>query len=59
MKIAYIILIAAFMYHMCAGVRYLFLDIHKGVEIRTAKLTARIVMVVSIILTIILGVLIW
>jgi succinate dehydrogenase / fumarate reductase cytochrome b subunit len=59
MKLIYLVLIAAFIYHMCAGVRYLFLDIDKGVEVKTAKATAWIVIIVSLILTAILGVLIW
>ncbi|MCC2645550.1 MAG: sdhC [Burkholderiales bacterium] len=59
MKLIYLILIAAFMYHMCSGVRFLFLDIDKGADIKTAKATARIVIGLSIILTAILGVLIW
>lgn len=59
MKLIYIILIAAFIYHMCSGIRFLFLDIDKGVTVTNAKITARIVIVASLILTIILGVLIW
>ncbi len=59
MKVVYIVLIAAFMYHMCAGVRFLFLDIDKGVSIKTAKMTARIVIALSLILTVVSGVLIW
>lgn len=58
-KLLYLMLIWAFMYHICCGVRFLFLDVHKGVEIKTAKTTARIVIVVSIILTVLLGVIIW
>ena len=58
-KLVYLVLIWAFMYHLCSGVRFLFLDKHKGVEIKTAKATAKIVVVISLILTIVLGVLIW
>lgn len=58
-KLIYLVLIFAFVYHMCAGVRFLFMDIHRGVEIKKAKLTAKIVLVVSILITIGLGVLIW
>ena len=58
-KLIYIVLIWAFVYHMTAGVRFLFLDINKGVEIKKAKMTARIVLVVSTLITIALGVLIW
>ncbi len=58
-KILYIIFIWCFIYHLCSGVRFLFIDIHKGVEIRSAKLTARIVILTSIVLTILLGAWIW
>ncbi|AUR52686.1 succinate dehydrogenase, cytochrome b556 subunit [Aquella oligotrophica] len=59
MKVVYIVLIWAIMHHMCAGVRFLFLDMHKGIEKGTAQKTARWVMVVSLLLTVFLGVLIW
>lgn len=58
-KLIYLVLIWAFVYHLCSGVRFLFLDIHKGVEVAKAKATAKIVVAVSIVLTIVLGVLIW
>lgn len=59
MKIVYIVLIWAVMHHMCAGVRFLFLDIHAGIERVTAQRTAKLVLVISILLTIFLGILIW
>ena len=59
MKLIYLILIWAIMHHMCAGVRFLFLDIHKGIERVTAQKTARWVLVISLILTVCLGVLMW
>ena len=58
-KLIYVLLIAAFVYHMLAGVRFLFLDIHRGIEIKKAKMTAKIVIVASVLITIGLGVLIW
>ena len=58
-KIIYLIFLFAFMFHMCAGVRYLFLDMHKGVEFKTAKKTAWATIVVSIVLTIVIGVMVW
>ena len=58
-KIIYILLIWAFLHHLCAGVRFLFLDVHRGVDIKTAKNTARIVFLVSLLITLVLGVLIW
>jgi succinate dehydrogenase / fumarate reductase cytochrome b subunit len=44
---------------MCAGVRYLFLDLHKGVEINTAKKTAWLVIIFSLLITIFLAILVW
>lgn len=59
LKIIYLFMIFAFIYHLCAGIRFLFLDIHKGIEIKTAKKTAFLTLGFSIVLTIILGILIW
>jgi succinate dehydrogenase / fumarate reductase cytochrome b subunit len=58
-KLFYISLIFIFVYHMCAGVRYLFLDVHKGIELKTAKKTAWLVIIVSLVITLVLGTLIW
>jgi succinate dehydrogenase / fumarate reductase cytochrome b subunit len=48
-------LLWAFLHHLCAGVRYLFLDIHKGVDLPTARLTSVLVLVASLALTAVLG----
>jgi succinate dehydrogenase / fumarate reductase cytochrome b subunit len=48
-------LLWAFLHHLCAGVRYLFLDIHKGVDLPTARLTSGLVLGVSLALTAVLG----
>lgn len=58
-KLIYLALIWAVMHHVCAGIRFLFLDIEMGLERGTAQKTARLVLVVSLILTAIIGVLIW
>jgi succinate dehydrogenase / fumarate reductase, cytochrome b subunit len=58
-KVIYIVLIWAFVYHMVSGVRFLFLDVNKGTDIKKAKMTAKIVLVVSTLITIGLGVVIW
>jgi hypothetical protein len=39
----------------CAGVRYLFLDIDKGVDLPTARMTSGAVLAVSLVLTAVLG----
>ena len=44
-----------YMHHFCAGIRYLLLDLHKGVELDAARLSSKIVFAVSIVLTLIIG----
>jgi succinate dehydrogenase / fumarate reductase cytochrome b subunit len=48
-------LLWAFLHHLCAGVRYLFLDIHKGVDLATARATSGAVLAVSLVLTALAG----
>jgi succinate dehydrogenase / fumarate reductase cytochrome b subunit len=42
-----------------AGIRFLFLDAHKGLELATARLTAKIVAAVPLVITLIMGVKLW
>jgi succinate dehydrogenase / fumarate reductase cytochrome b subunit len=49
-------LIWLYMHHFCAGIRYLLLDLHKGVDLESARLSSKIVFAVSIALTLIVGV---
>jgi succinate dehydrogenase / fumarate reductase cytochrome b subunit len=58
-KLIYLVLIWSIMHHMCAGVRFLFLDMHRGAERETAKKTARWVLVISLLLTVAAGALVW
>ena len=48
-------LLWAFLHHFCMGIRILFIDIHIGVEKAQAHATAKAVMVISLLLTAILG----
>lgn len=48
-------LIWLYMHHFCAGIRYLLLDLHKGIDLASARLSSKIVFVVSIALTLIIG----
>lgn len=49
----------AFLHHACAGVRYLLMDVHVGVDLPAARLSAKLVLVVSLALTALIGVLTW
>ena len=50
-KLALLVLVWAYCHHFCAGIRYLFLDLDKGVDLATARLTSWIVLAVSLALT--------
>jgi succinate dehydrogenase / fumarate reductase cytochrome b subunit len=58
-KLAMLVFIWAFCHHLCAGIRFLFLDMDKGMDLKTARLTAMLVMVVSLALTAFFAVKMW
>ncbi|RKV65341.1 MAG: succinate dehydrogenase, cytochrome b556 subunit [Neisseria sp.] len=49
----------AYLHHLLAGVRFLFLDAHKGLELNTARNTAKLAFTAALVLTVILGALLW
>ena len=49
----------AFLHHLCAGIRYLALDTHRGTDLATARSTSMVVFAVSLLLTAALGVWLW
>ena len=58
-KLSLLLLVWAYCHHFCAGIRFLFLDLDKGGDLATARLTSVIVLVASIALTAWLGVKLW
>jgi len=58
-KILLLGLVWAFLHHLCAGIRYIALDLHFGTELHKARATSWVVLAVSIALTIIAGVKLW
>lgn len=59
MKLILIGFLWAFLHHAVAGIRFLLLDMHKGLELETARATAKIVLAVSLSLTVIIGGILW
>ena len=49
----------AYLHHLLAGVRFLFLDAHKGLELNTARNTAKLVFTAALVLTVVLGAVLW
>ena len=58
-KLVLLGLLWAYLHHACAGLRFLFLDMHKGLDLPTARATAKAVLIVSLSLTAVLGGVLW
>lgn len=49
----------AFIHHMFAGIRFLLIDAHIGVELQTARKSARIVLIAAAVTAFVLGIALW
>ncbi len=49
----------AYLHHFCAGLRFLILDLHKGTALGAARASGKTVLIVSLLLTLTLGVWLW
>jgi succinate dehydrogenase / fumarate reductase cytochrome b subunit len=58
-KLALLVLVWAFCHHFCAGIRFLLLDLHKGVDKASSRLTGIAVLVSSLALTAFFGARLW
>ena len=52
-------LIWAYLHHFCAGIRFLFLDVQRGIELAPARRSSIVVLVVSLALSVLVGVRLW
>src|SRR5215510_13126948 len=50
-KLGMLLFIWAYAHHFCAGIRFLLLDINRGIELRQARLSSFLVLVISLALT--------
>jgi succinate dehydrogenase / fumarate reductase cytochrome b subunit len=58
-KIGALVMIWAYCHHFCAGIRFLLLDLNKGIDLGQARASAWAVLVVSLLLTAYFGVKLW
>jgi len=58
-KLVLIALLWAYLHHFCAGIRFLLLDVHRGIELAPARRSSVAVLVVSLALTVAIGVRLW
>ncbi len=54
-KLVLLGLVWAYLHHFCAGIRFLLLDLHKGVDLATARATSGWVFGVSLALTVLIA----
>lgn len=59
LKIFLIVLLWAYLHHFFAGIRFLLLDLNKGVSLPRARLSSIIVLIFSLTATLVLGVCLW
>ena len=58
-KAGMLLFIWAYCHHFCAGIRFLLLDINRGIELRQARRSSLIVLVISLALTAYFGTRLW
>lgn len=58
-KVVFLGFVWAYMHHFFAGIRYLLLDVHIGIDLAPARMSAKIVMAMGLIATVLIGVRIW
>lgn len=58
-KLGMLVFVWAFLHHLCAGVRFLVLDLNRGIELAPARRSAAAVLVASLALTAFFGAKLW
>src|SRR3954463_12530708 len=58
-KLGVLLFVWAYSHHFCAGIRFLFLDIDKGIQLKAARATSVAVLVVSLAITAFVAMKIW
>jgi succinate dehydrogenase / fumarate reductase cytochrome b subunit len=58
-KAAALLFIWSYCHHFCAGIRFLLLDLHQGIELRTTRITSAVVIVAALLMTAFFGARLW
>jgi succinate dehydrogenase / fumarate reductase cytochrome b subunit len=58
-KLSLLVLVWAYCHHLCAGIRFLLLDLDKGVDKASARRSSIVVLVLSLLLTAFFGAKLW
>jgi len=58
-KLGLLLFVWAFAHHFFAGIRYLLLDLDKGIELRPARISSAVVIVLGLAVTLVFGIRLW
>jgi len=58
-KVIFLGFVWAYMHHFFAGIRYLLLDVHVGIAKEPAQFSAKVVLVLGVVATLLIGARIW
>jgi succinate dehydrogenase / fumarate reductase, cytochrome b subunit len=58
-KLGMLVFVWSYAHHFCAGIRFLLLDINRGIELRQARVSSLLVLVISLVLTVWFGAKLW
>lgn len=58
-KIVLLGLLWGYLHHLFAGLRHLFLDMHMGLELESARFSAKLVLAAGLIVTVLVGAKLW
>ena len=58
-KLFLLVLLWAYLHHFFAGIRFLLLDLHIGVGLPQARITAALAVLISVVLTLLMGIWLW
>jgi succinate dehydrogenase / fumarate reductase cytochrome b subunit len=58
-KVGLLLSLWFFVHHFCAGIRFVALDLHYGIELQQARLTSKIVVAAGAVITFLIGILVW
>ena len=58
-KLGLLLFVWAFAHHFFAGIRYLLLDLDKGIELRPARISSAVVIVLGLAVTLAFGIRLW
>lgn len=58
-KLFLLVLLWAYLHHFLAGLRFLLLDVHVGVDLPQARITAALALLAGVVLTLLIGIWLW